>query len=93
MAIDKNDNILLASFNAKKREIIKPPYTTISGHLGSGLAGPTAVKINSANNRAWVSDYSGGVVYDLYYLSGKKLATISTGYAPYTAVDGSNYVP
>lgn len=48
--------------------------------------------INSANNRVWVGDPTGSMVFDLYCPSGKKVAQIKGG-APYSAVDGSNYVP
>jgi hypothetical protein len=90
MVINKYNTILVTDVSNKFVDIIKPPYNSVSGHLGSGWHVPVDVTINSANNRAWVTDY--GAVVDVYYPSGKIVATI-----PYinaiSAVDGSNYAP
>lgn len=97
MVLDKSSNILvIVSPNV---DIIKPPYSKVSGHLGKGFSNPVDVTINSANNRAWVTDNvtPTSAVYDLIYPSGKQVGKIkiyySSGYRANTAVDGSNFVP
>jgi hypothetical protein len=90
MAVDKNDDIIVTEPTNSVVDIIKPPYKTVSRHLGYGWVYPTDVKINVANNRAWVSD--NGDVVEVYYPSGKYIGSIVAA-AANTAVDGSNYVP
>ncbi|HVN68936.1 MAG TPA: hypothetical protein VMU38_04715 [Candidatus Binatia bacterium] len=94
MALDKSDNIIVCDADARTVDIIKPPYKSVSGHLGSGFKGPVDVTINSANNRVWIVDATAKIVYDLYYPSGKLVAKLAfTAGTPISAVDGSNYVP
>jgi len=90
MAIDSHNNIIVAEGYGKTVDIIKPPYTKISGHLGSGWYLPLDVKINAAQNRAWVAD--NGSVVDVYYPSGK-VVWDSGSIGALSAVDGSNYAP
>jgi DNA-binding beta-propeller fold protein YncE len=92
MVLDNHNNLIVC--DNKTVDIIKPPYYSISRHLGSGFKQPIDVKINAANNRAYVVDLGANVVYVLSYPGGKRLATITGGVDTLaTAVDGSNYVP
>jgi len=90
MAIDKNNHIVICDEYNHAVDIIKPPYKTVSGHLASGWVYPTDVKINAANDRAWVAD--DGSAVEVYYPGGKAVGSIPFIYA-YSIVDGSNYVP
>lgn len=92
IAVDKLDHIIVTVPNKNAVDILKPPYTTVSGHLGSGWENPGDVKINAANTRAWVLEDI--FLKEVDYPSGKvvgslELFNIATG----GAVDGSNYVP
>lgn len=92
IAVDKQDDIIVTEPNKNAVDILKPPYTTVSGHLGSGWENPADVKINAANTRAWVLEDI--FLKEVDYPSGKvvgslELFNIATG----GAVDGSNYVP
>ena len=92
MAVDRNNHIVICDESRHSVDIIKPPYRAVSGHLVAGWTGqPTDVKINAANNRAWI--VSDGSVSKLYYPSGQPVASIVPGTYAYGAVDGSNYVP
>jgi DNA-binding beta-propeller fold protein YncE len=94
MVLDDHNNLIVCDPLNKTVDIIKPPYSSVSRHLGSGFKEPTDVKINAANNRAYVVDFGASKVYVLYYPSGKRVATILGGADSIsTAVDGSNYVP
>jgi hypothetical protein len=91
MAVDKHDDIIVTEPYNRAVDIIKPPYNTVSGHLGSHWGFPSDVKINAANTRAWVLDSDTGDVVELDYPSGKVVGTL-VAYAE-SVVDGSNYVP
>ncbi|MBV8066453.1 MAG: hypothetical protein JO113_00645 [Candidatus Eremiobacteraeota bacterium] len=92
MALDTHGNILVCEPYKNRVDIIKPPYDSISSHLGSGLKLPFDITINGSDNRVWVVDPT--EIYDLYYPSGKVRAKIQgTNVTLLTAVDGSNYVP
>ncbi|HVR45861.1 MAG TPA: hypothetical protein VMT95_04410 [Candidatus Binatia bacterium] len=91
MAVDKHDDIILTQPYNRAVDIIKPPYNTVSGHLGSHWGFPSDVKINAANTRAWVLDSDTGDVVEVDYPSGKVVGTL-VAYAE-SVVDGSNYVP
>ena len=43
MVLDKNSNLVICDQNAEAVDIIKPPYSRISGTLGSGYSDPTTV--------------------------------------------------
>ena len=90
MVVDKNNHLVICDENSRTVDIVKPPYKSVSSLLGGRWAYPTDVKINVANDRAFVA--SDGEVVDVYYPGGKPVATIQPVYAA-SAVGGSNYVP
>jgi hypothetical protein len=92
MAVDKHDDIIVTEPYNRAVDIIKPPYNTVSGHLGSHWGFPSDVKINAANTRAWVLDRDTVDVVEVDYPSGKVVGTL-LAYDAYSIVDGSNYVP
>jgi hypothetical protein len=96
MALDEHGNLLVCDQNAKTVDIIKPPYNSVSGTLGSGFSDPFHVTINKKNTQAYVADYATGEVYVLSYPSGKTISTLGTANGisfAWAAVDGNNYVP
>jgi hypothetical protein len=75
-------------------DVIDPPYTSISGTLGSGWFTPQFVSISADNQRAYVSDVTLGQVRVLQYPSGTLIHTITTGnglHEPYGVVPWQNY--
>ncbi len=73
-------------------DIINPPYTSISGTLGSGFDAPFYVTINATNQLAYVTDGLG--VHVLSYPSGAPLHTIGASaglHNPVGVVDWFNY--
>jgi hypothetical protein len=95
MALDRSNNVIICEPGKKTVDVIKPPYNKVSVHLGSGYKYPWDVTINGANNRVWLVDAEAGVVYDLYYPSGKVVKKLyaTSDTSVLSAVDGSNYVP
>jgi hypothetical protein len=99
MAIDKNANLVVCDETNATVDVIDPPYSEVSGHLGGrgpifGYTIPVAVAINKENTRAYVTDYGGEVIDVFAYPTGSPFAKVDfKGYGPPTgAVDGSNYV-
>jgi hypothetical protein len=99
MAIDENADLVVCDEANATVDVIDPPYSEVSGHLGGrgpilGFTIPVAVAINKENTRAYVTDYGGEVIDVFAYPTGSPFAKIdSKGYGPPTgAVDGSNYV-
>lgn len=91
MAVDKHDDIIVTEPYNSAVDIIKPPYNTASGHLGSRWGTPSDVKINAANTLAWVLDSDTAEVVEVDYPSGKVVGDLIA--YPESVVDGSNYVP
>jgi DNA-binding beta-propeller fold protein YncE len=74
-------------------DVIDPPYTSISGTLGSGWFSPQFVSISSDNQRVYVSDQSGQVRV-LQYPSGTLIHTINVSNGqdtPYGVVEWQNF--
>lgn len=94
IALDTHNNLIVCDAYKGTVDIVKPPYSSVSSHLGSGFKHPIDATINSADNRVWITDVGTDSVYDLYYPSGKPVVRLYTsGDQVLTAVDGSNYVP
>lgn len=94
MVLDEHNDVVVCDPYNGTVDIIKPPYYSVSGHLGSGFKDPVTVALNAANNRAYVVDGEANTVYVLYYPSGKVVGKLVGGSNTLlTAVDGSNYVP
>lgn len=95
MVLDKNSNIIVCDQTAPAVDVIKPPYTSVSGTLGSGYSDPFHVTINKANLLVFVADASAANVQVLKYPSGTNVVTLgsSNGLSlPYSAVDGPDAV-
>ncbi len=75
--------------------IAGPPYTSITGTLGSGYSDPFHVTIDMRNDRAYVADLGAAVVQVLAYPSGSSVATLGSANgltSPAAAVDSKNSV-
>jgi hypothetical protein len=96
VTIDKQKNLIVCDqFNASV-DIVAPPYTSITGTLGSGYADPFHVTIDKANDQAYVADLSAAAVYIVNYPSGTNVATLNSSNGlsnPSSAVDADNYTP
>jgi DNA-binding beta-propeller fold protein YncE len=96
MAMDKHGNLLVCDQLGPTVDVIKPPYTSVSGTLGSGYSDPFHVTINKKNNQAYVADLGNANVQVLSYPSGSNVATLNSANGlsdPAAAVDGQNEVP
>lgn len=95
IAIDPQGDLVVADYYAPAVDIIAPPYTSITGTLGSGWTHPYNVTIDRAGTQAYVADEAGPIQI-LTYPGGNHVATLSTvnGYNQlWSAVDSENYVP
>ena len=97
MVLDKNDDLVICDQTGDAVDIVKAPYSSISGTLGSGYSEPFHVSINKKNNQAYITDTGSALTIDVVtYPGGSRQATLGSSdgvTAPYGAVDGSNYVP
>ena len=95
MVMDKHNNLIVCSISDYAVEIIKPPYTNISGTLASGFENPYFVTINKKNNLVYVGN-AGLDVFVLSYPGGKTVADLGSKEGvsgAEGAVDGENFVP
>ncbi|MBV8198173.1 MAG: hypothetical protein JO263_08555 [Candidatus Eremiobacteraeota bacterium] len=95
MAIDKAGNLLVCDQTNVKVDVIAPPYTSITGTLGSGYTTPFHVTLNKKNKVAYVADDSAAAVYIVSYPSGAPIFTLNSTQGlvdPYAAVFGANAV-
>jgi hypothetical protein len=91
MAFDKYDNLLVA--NGTRVLVVDPPYSSITGMIGSGFAKATDVTLNKKNSVAFVTDLLNGTVTLVSYPGGSNLTVLGAQnglYAPYGAVDWPN---
>jgi DNA-binding beta-propeller fold protein YncE len=96
MALDKHGDLVVCDQTAPAVDVIAPPYTSITGTLGSGYEDPFHVTINKKNKQAYVTDLGALTVDVLAYPSGTSIATLGSAnglYEPAAAVDSANYVP
>lgn len=94
VGLDRQGNLLVGVDGAI--DVIAPPYTSITGTLGSGWGFPTSISLNKSGTRAIVTDVVAGSVTVLSYPSGSTIAKLSNLNGliyPYSAVDSHNYVP
>jgi hypothetical protein len=94
MVLDAKGNLIVVDQNAPAVDIIAPPYSSITGTLGSGFyIAPFHVTLDKKNNLAFVAD-----LYDVFvvdYPSGSLAASLGGGNgfgAPAGAVDDPNAV-
>lgn len=96
MDLDKNANLLVCDETNSTVAVLAPPYSQISGYLGSKYDIPVEVTLNRENAKAYVTAWGAEQVDVITYPAGKTVATLSWGNGldqPTGAVDGSNYVP
>jgi hypothetical protein len=95
IAVDGMGNLLVCDQSAPAVDVIAPPYTSITGTLGSGYASPFHVSINKTNKVAYVADDAAAVVDILSYPSGSLIFQLTSAQGivdPYAAVYGANAV-
>lgn len=95
LAVDRQGNLLVADSGSAAVDIVAPPYTSITGTLGTGYTAPERVTINKAGTQAYVTD-GFQTVRVLTYPSGSNVATLGSANgitAPIEAVSSNNYVP
>jgi DNA-binding beta-propeller fold protein YncE len=95
IAVDREENLVVCDEGAPAVDIIAPPYTKVTGTLGSGWAGPMFVTINRTGTQAYVVDAESQVRI-LTYPNGSNVATLGSAnglVSPVSAVDTKNYVP
>ena len=93
LALDKNNNLLVADGN--EVAVVDPPYTSITGTIGSGFAEVDNVHLNRDNTKAFVTDGFHETVTVVSYPSGANLIVLGTQYGllgPVSAVDQPNAV-
>jgi serine/threonine-protein kinase len=96
MVLDKNNNIIVCDQLGPTVDVIDPPYTSVSGTLGSGYSDPFHVTINKAETEVYVADNANANVQVLSYPSGSNIITLggANGLSdPAAAVDGKNFIP
>lgn len=97
MAVDRSNNLVVCDSGAGTRtptvDIIAPPYTSISGTLGSGWGFPWSVRIDKPGTQADVVDWGIPGVRIVGYPGGSTFATLTGLGQPEGAVDSKNYVP
>lgn len=96
MVLDKNANLLVCDETNSTVDVLAPPYSQISGYLGSNYDNPFEVTLNRDNTKAYVTAWGAEEVDVVTYPAGKTIATLGRGNGldqPTGAVDGSNYVP
>ena len=96
IAFDTQGNLLVCDYFGGAVDISAPPYTNITGTLGSGWTQPYTISINKSGTQAYVTDPGAGVVRVLSYPGGSNVATLGSanGIAtPTGAVASNNYVP
>jgi hypothetical protein len=88
IALDAKNNLLVCNGNAV--DVVPPPYSTISGTIGSGFHGAVNVTLNKANTQAFVTDSSNNTVTVVSYPGGTNLRVLGAAdglNAPKAAVD------
>ncbi|MGA8574432.1 MAG: hypothetical protein WB609_01935 [Candidatus Cybelea sp.] len=102
IALDRQGNLVVCDqtgpgFSGSLVDVLAPPYSAITGTLGSGYSDPFHVKVDMAGTKAYVTDLGAAAVDVLNYPSGSNIATINststTGVvSPTSAVDEHNMV-
>jgi hypothetical protein len=95
MVLDAHSNLIVCDQTAPAVDVIDPPYSSVTGTLGSGYSDPFHVTINKANALAFVADAAAANVQVLKYPSGTNVITLGSAQGlsdPFSAVDGPNAV-
>ncbi|HLY02895.1 MAG TPA: hypothetical protein VKR56_10450 [Candidatus Cybelea sp.] len=101
LVLDKSANLVVCDETNGVVDIIDPPYSQISAHLGRDYGPyrfemPVSVSINKNNTLAYVTDWAEQNVDVVTYPAGAAFAQVGSGSGvsyPAGAVDESNYVP
>jgi hypothetical protein len=102
IALDRQGNLIVCDqtgpgFSGNVIDVLAPPYSAITGTLGSGYSDPFHVSVDMAGTQAYVTDLGAAAVDVLTYPGGSNVATINasstTGVVgPTGAVDEHNLV-
>lgn len=92
IVLDAHRNLIVVDQNAPAVDVIKPPYSSVTGTLGSGYLAPFMVTLNKSNKLAFVTDLYVVDVVDYRYGSVVKMISLGYGDAPAGAVDDPNAV-
>jgi len=91
IAVDKKRDLIVC--DASQVDVIDPPYTRISGTIGSGFSGARGVSLNKKNNLALVADTSANTVTLINYPAGSNKTVLTSGLSePEGVVDSPNAV-
>lgn len=96
LVVDPNGNLVVAVSGAAVVDVIAPPYSHVTGTLGSGWTRPAAVTIDKAGTQAYVTDNGTATVSVVTYPGGSVVATLGSANGlsnPMSAVDSKNFVP
>lgn len=96
IVVDPQGNLVVAVPGSKAVDIIAPPYTAVTGTLGSGWAFPESATIDKAGTQAYVTDGGTSTVEVVTYPGGASVATIGSADGlsnPDYAIDSKNFVP
>jgi hypothetical protein len=91
IAIDKNNNLVVADAGAAKIDVVDPPYTSVTRTIGSGFTEPVTVRLSRDNKLAFATDYKVHDVFVLNYQTGAIVTMLGSVYGlsdPSSAVDG-----
>lgn len=89
MALDAQDKLIVVDQLAAAVDVIDPPYSSITGTLGSGYLAPFHVTLDKANKLAFVADLYD--VFVVHYPSGHVAKMLDAGWEyPAGAVDSEN---
>ncbi|HET6277050.1 MAG TPA: hypothetical protein VFE16_14065 [Candidatus Cybelea sp.] len=102
IVFDRQGNLVVCdqtgpNFAGAVIDIVAPPYSAVTGTLGSGWLDPFHATVDMAGTRAYVTDLGAGAVDVLDYPAGTLIATIDTStttgvLTPTGAVDEHNLV-
>lgn len=93
IALDKNDNLLVAAQNSVV--VVPPPYSSVSGTIGSGFIAAITVRLNRGNTEAFVADIENETVTIVSYPGGTNITVLGLQNGlgePTAAVDWPNAV-
>lgn len=97
MILDNKGDLVICDQTGDAVDIIDPPYSSVSGTLGSGYSEPFHVSLNKTNTKAYITDTGSAHTIDVVsYPGGSRIATLGASdgvNAPFGAVDGSNFIP
>lgn len=99
LVLDRNNNIIVADFNARRIDIIPPPYSTVTRYLKTGRRSPFFISIDRENKKlfAILSGFYHSYVFVLNYANGNVEQRLGYGRggfgSPYGVVDTPNEVP